>query len=194
MQYELALKIFEELRKEILSSQKIRTQMIGFKITFTSAALGIVFANYGNVPYIIFFIPAFASVFFDLLILSYGFSIKRMGTYIQKIIEPIFREYTNWPGEECPFWEEWMSKPSSRQNLTFIGNIGFTILVSTPAIFLTYMSFMHMENASLSFLSLGILLIFSPFLLYDIIRFIFPRKLINSNYKYNCLKDNNLEK
>jgi len=58
----LAWNLFIELRKELVESQKIRAQIIGFKITFVSAAIALIGANLDKIieyEYLLF-VPAFA--------------------------------------------------------------------------------------------------------------------------------------
>ena len=43
--YDIAWGLFSELRKELVETQKTRIQIIGFKITFVSAALDVTAAN-----------------------------------------------------------------------------------------------------------------------------------------------------
>jgi len=102
--FKLALKLLEELRKEIIASQQTRTQIIGFKIAFVSAGLGLIGANINTIPIQLLIIPAFAAIFFDLLINSYSISIKRIGYYCRIYIEPILRESSGW-SKEIPLWE-----------------------------------------------------------------------------------------
>ena len=47
---DLAWNLFVELRKEIVETQKIRSQVIGFKITFSSTAIGVIIAGSGKWP------------------------------------------------------------------------------------------------------------------------------------------------
>jgi hypothetical protein len=126
---QLAWELFVELRKELVESQKMRAQMIGFKITFVTSAVAIAAANIEKVPPSLLVIPAFAAVFFDFLISSYSFSIKRTGYYVRTHIEPILAGSSSWP-TETPLWEQFMANPSNRQNLSFWGNMGTTLLAS----------------------------------------------------------------
>lgn len=77
--------LFVELRKEIVESQKIRAQIIGFKITFISSGIGLIIAGRNTVPQTLLIVPALAAIFFDFLIQSYSFSIKRIGRYCRRI-------------------------------------------------------------------------------------------------------------
>jgi hypothetical protein len=127
---QLAWNLFVEARKEILEYQKIRTQIIGFKITFVSGGIGIIAANQ-RIDLLV--IPAFAAIFFDLVVTSYSFAIKRTGYYCRSYIKPAIRGLYDWPGD-CPLWEEFMDMPKAKPGLAQKGNLGITILASIPAI------------------------------------------------------------
>jgi hypothetical protein len=131
---ELAWNLYAELRKEILSTQQLRARAIEFKITFVSTAIGLIVANLRSLDPRLLILPAFAAIFFDLLIISYSFAIKRKGAYARTCLEPLLREYTGWP-EKTLLWEEFMSKGAQRQLLSFIANIGITILSALPGVF-----------------------------------------------------------
>lgn len=130
---ELAWKMICELRIEVREAQKIRTQVIGIKIAFVTASFGFVFGAEDDPNYSLLLIPAFASVFFDYLIVSYGFSIKRIGYYCRSYLEPKLRAGVNWPSHE-PLWEEAMSTPTMRQHFANAGNIGLTVLAVAAAV------------------------------------------------------------
>lgn len=89
---QLAWNLFVEVRKEILEYQKTRTQVIGFKITFVTAGVGLIVANTDKVSTRLFLLPALAAIFFDLLVISQNFAIKRAGYYCLKHVEPIIRD------------------------------------------------------------------------------------------------------
>ena len=131
-QYELAWNVFAELRKETVESQKIRAQVIGFKITLVSAGIGIVAAGLKDgIPKELLVIPAFAAIFFDFLLCSYSFSVKRIGLYVRTYVEPVLRSGAAWPVEsERPLWEEFMVKAEVRQRFSMIGNLGITGLAA----------------------------------------------------------------
>ena len=166
---DLAWKLLAELRKETLESQRIRAQVIGFKITFVSTAVGLILARGEDVPNHLLVIPAFAAIFFDLLINSYSISIKRIGSYCRSQIEPILREASGWP-HESPLWEEFMSRPEVKQRLSLIGNLGLTTLAAVPAAVALLDSF----RALVSPLLLGALAIL---LIYDTRTFLTPRRI-----------------
>jgi hypothetical protein len=111
--FQLTLKLMEELRKEILGFQRLRTKVTGFKITFVSDSLGLILANIKFVPILILFIPAYAAIFFDLLITGQSRTIKQIGTYIRIVIEPTI--------EECTIWEERCLYEEFIKNIEIIG-------------------------------------------------------------------------
>lgn len=96
--YDILWGYLTELRKELVESQKIRTQVIGFKITFVTALIGFFISKLlsdieksgelDGYNFYLLIIPALASIFFDFLIYSYSFSIKRIGLYIRFELEP----------------------------------------------------------------------------------------------------------
>lgn len=136
---ELAWNLFVELRKELVESQRLRAQVIGFKITFVTATLAVATANLDKIPSTIFVFPAVAAVFFDLLIASYGFSIKRAACYVRNHLEPILREEGSWPPER-PLWEAFMTRGEARQALAFWGNMGITGLASVVGLVALFLS------------------------------------------------------
>lgn len=166
---QIAWKLYEELRKEILESQRIRAQIIGFKITFVSATVGLIVANHDTVPLELLAIPALASIFFDLLVNSNSISIKRNGRYSRKFLEPKLRVYSGWSENE-PLWEEFMANPSNRQSLSMIGNLGVTALTLLAAGGGLY-------PASNKPLSISVAAIIFLFFVYDIWVHLMPGKL-----------------
>jgi hypothetical protein len=167
---QLVWSLFVEARKEILENQKTRTQIIGFKITFVSSAAGLIAANIDKVPPILLVIPAIATVFFDLLITSYSFAIKRTGDYCHKNIEPLIKKLYEWPNEFL-LWEEYMRQPDFKHSLSFRGNIGFTVLTIAPAI---YVLLKHSPLAP--WLSWVIIVLLVLLLVYDIWEYYRPRR------------------
>lgn len=139
-------KVFDllvELRKELIESQKIRAQIIGFKITFISAVvaiIGVKLSSNGEVQQgaYLLAIPAFAAVFFDLLINSYSFSIKRIGFYIKHYIEPAMLIAYRWPhyvnGKKFYLWETFLRTFKTEQNLALTGNMGISAIIALLAI------------------------------------------------------------
>ncbi len=119
--------LFVELRKEIVGSQRIRVQIIGVKIAFISASIGAILVNKERIDSLLLIIPAFAAIFFDYLIYSYGYSIKRIGYYCRKCIEPQLKILFNWPAK-YKLWEEFINSPRVNQHFSVIGNLGITIL------------------------------------------------------------------
>lgn len=131
--YDLAKNILIELRKETLESQKIRNQLVASKITIITAIVGIVLGALDKLPYQLIVIPAFASMFFDFLIVGINISIKRVGYYIRKHIEPNLKKHANWPDKD-PLWEEFMDRRGSNHVLSIIGNFGLTFITVLVAI------------------------------------------------------------
>jgi|GEM_PF-3012812 len=129
----LAWDLFSELRKETLESQKIRAQVIGFKITFVGTALGLIASHIKEAPNELFMVPAFAAVFFDLLIVSYSFSIKRIGYYFRTEVEAFLRQKLRVPADML-LWHEFLQTPVAKHNLSLYRNFGISALAAIPAI------------------------------------------------------------
>jgi len=123
----LAWSIFSELRKELVEAQRIRTQLIGFKITFVGTSVGLIVANQSAVSLALLTIPAVAAVFFDLLIVGYNVSILRIGFYCLRHVEPILRANGRWP-KDVLLWEEFMHQPGLRGIRPALANLGLTAL------------------------------------------------------------------
>jgi len=119
--------LFVVLQKELVESQKIRTQIIGFKITLVSGAFGLMAVNYRDVDAALFVIPAFAAIFFDLLIYGDCFSINRIRKYSREHIEPALKSMGELP-ERFTAWQEFQFDPKNDQILPYWANIGFTFL------------------------------------------------------------------
>lgn len=164
-----AWNLLTELRKEILEAQKIRAQVIGFKITFVSAGVALVVANQETVPLWLLVVPAFSAVFFDLLIISYGVSIKRIALYTRAYLEPKIREASSWPKLE-PLWEEYMSRPESKQPFSLVGNLGITLLVSGVAMLFVIQTLSPMSAAVTS-------IILTALIIYDTFAYLQPRRI-----------------
>lgn len=74
----LAWNLYTELRKEIVATQHLRSRAIEFKITLIGAAFALFVANLDKITdRRLLILPAFAAIFFDFLIASYNFGIKR---------------------------------------------------------------------------------------------------------------------
>lgn len=164
----LAWNYMVELRKEILESQKIRAQVIGFKITFISAGLGLLIGNINRIPGETFAIPALAAIFFDFLINSYSFSIKRLGFYIRNHIEPALISRNSCP-EDYILWEKFMGNNNNSQYLSIIGNLGITTITVTIAVSIIIANF-HL------FASLPLILAIVGFFIYDVIAYVKVKK------------------
>jgi hypothetical protein len=134
---ELAWNLITELRKETLESQRMRTQVIGFKITFVSAAIGFIYANEGKIPPesfgVVLTIPAFAAIFFDLLIVSYSVAIRRIGLYCKNHLERQLKADIEMHKGFC-FWEDFFEEKRMRPSLAIFANLGITLLALAPAI------------------------------------------------------------
>jgi hypothetical protein len=133
-----------ELREEILSRQKVRVQIYGFKI----ALLTLLFAYIGStenarinalamdktgnsifgVPILIILLPAIASVLLDFIMFNQDYGIKRISFFSREFLEPVIRKELKWPENEL-LWEEYMMHPNLRSRFGFLGNIGTTIIV-----------------------------------------------------------------
>jgi hypothetical protein len=103
-------------------------------------------------------IPAFAAIFFDFLINSYSFSIKRIGSYIRNELEPILKTGYELP-KDTPLWEEYLKFPETGQNLSFVGNLGLTLLAITAAVIGLCIPF-HPILSSILLIVLVVLLVF----------------------------------
>ena len=108
--------LYTELRKEIIESQKIRAQVIGFKITFVSASIGLLSSNLDKIPKVSLIAPAIASIFFDFLINSYSFSIKRIGYYLKEQLDPEIKAESKLP-DEFMLWQNFLKDPKTGQIL-----------------------------------------------------------------------------
>ncbi len=137
----LAWDMMVELRKEILESQKIRAQIIAVKVTFVSAAFGVIAANLDkNIPLLTLAAPAFAAILFDFIIMSYSFSIQRMGYYVREYIEKkILKPRYAWP-KRMLLWQEFLKSSRSKHGLSLsgssfaiYGNVGMTFLATGVA-------------------------------------------------------------
>jgi hypothetical protein len=144
-QLKLTWDLFVELRKEILETQKIRAQIIGFKITFLSAAIGLILANQQKMSLWLLFIPALASGLFDFLINAQGIAIRRISTYIQAYLEPQLHNLSGW-GHAHPMWHEFVAQePSYTRLFNHFGNIGLTALVMVGAGFAMFTTLLRWQ-------------------------------------------------
>jgi len=158
--------LFVELRRELVESQKVRAQITGFKISFVSAAMGLMAANIGNLDNLLFVIPAFAAICFDYLIYSYSFSIKRIGLYCREHLEPALRASGETP-EGFTHWQEYLADPRSRQRLSFVGNFGFSLITAAIGLVALFFPFRPLLStmiglALLAFLGLDVAAFRSP--------------------------------
>ena len=163
------------MRQEVLQTQKIRSQVIGVKITFVTASVSLILAHQDKVQIELLAVPAFASVFFDLLINSYSVSIARIGAYCRSYLEPILRKNVTWP-DGIPLWEEFMATKKTRSLLGIIGNLGLSALVVILGIF----SLVH-ANADVYHLLFGIAL--TAFFLYDMVVHFRPGRIQRKDWQ-----------
>jgi hypothetical protein len=131
--YEFALKMMAELRQEIISSQQIRVNIVKIKITSLGVVIGAILAYAKDFSNILFIIPAFMAIFFDFLINSYSFSIKRLGFYIRHYLGPVMKEGAQWP-DRLPLYEDYVTHPAAQQRFSTTGNLGLTALAVVPAL------------------------------------------------------------
>ncbi len=172
--FDLAWKLIVELRKKLVELQRLRSQVIGFKITFVSAGIGVIAANTDKVQIQLLVIPAFAAIFFDLLITSHSNSIKRIGSYCRNYLESTLRETSSWPIER-PLWEEFLFDTREyRQNLALLGNVGITGLAVAVAVVALFIPFEWR-------LSLPFLLMLAIMFIFDIIIYRRPEKIATSH-------------
>ena len=167
--FEFAWNITVELRKEIVSLQKVRAQIIGFKITFVGTAIGLVLAYMGDISNLTLMVPAFSAIFFDLLINSYSFGIKRLGYYCRTYLEPELRRGSDWP-ENSLLFEQFMARPETIQRYSTFGNIGITILALIPALW-------SILNPFKPLLSSVFIILILVFFIFDIYSFLHPKRI-----------------
>jgi len=145
----LAWNLYIELRKEILSTQSLRSRTIEIKITIVGGAISLFLANRGKLgDDRLLALPAFVATFFDFLIASYSFAIKRKGDYLRTCLEPRLRREFSWPFG-LPLWEEFLSAPERRQMFSVIANMGLTILACLPGMFVLLRQPVPLINAAI---------------------------------------------
>ena len=157
--------LYKNLREELISLQSRRAQVTGFKITFVVAAITLIGANLDEIPRLLLVAPAFAAICFDVLIHSYSYSIKRTGFYCWTHLEPILREGYAFPNERY-LWEEFMHTQEAGKNVSLFGNLGITILVALPALFVLVTPFVFRISAPLLAV-LIVLLVYDVWALYQ---------------------------
>ena len=125
--------LFLELRKEVLQAQEIRSKIVGFKLTFLSAIIGLIYANvHHGVNSNLLIVPAVAAIFFDFLINSYSMSTKRIGYYCMHYLEPAFLSPENKP-ENFLMWESFVNQKKVNQVFSLFGNLGITLIIDATA-------------------------------------------------------------
>lgn len=152
-----------------MESQKIRSQVMGFKITFVTAMIGLMANGLNSIDKALFVIPAFAAICFDFIIYSYSFSIKRIGSYTRDHIEPLLRNQEQLP-VGFALWQEFLTEPKTRQNLAIYGNLGLTMLSVALSVIVLFTPFRPIFSLPL----LGVL---SIFVFLDVIAYRSPKKL-----------------
>ena len=166
--YNFAWNLTVELRKELVELQRLRAQVVGFKITFVSTATAVIAANLDKVPIQLLVIPSFAAIFFDFLISSYSNSIKRIGLYCHEQLGGILKNLIDLP-DKFILWEEYLRKPPFGQKHAITGNLGITGLSIAVAIIslLTQFNF---------YLSTPLIIVVLGFFIYDIVEMRKPSK------------------
>jgi hypothetical protein len=145
-----------ELRKELVEAQKIRAQVTGFKITFITASLGFLLANAQTLDRAMFVLPALSAVFFDFLINSYSFSVKRIGSYVREYIEPVIEKESAYP-EGFVLWQDFLTQTKTKQRYSRVGNLGLTVLTEIVALAALLMPYRCVESSLL----IALVLLFS---------------------------------
>lgn len=161
--------LFIELRKELLEAQKIRSQVLGFKFTFVPVAMGLLAANLKEIDKALFVLPAFAAIFFDFIIYSYSFSIKRIGCYTRDYIEPALKSQKDVP-EDFVMWQQFLTQPKTKQNLALYGNFGVTLLTVIIGLIALFFPFRIL-------VSLGLITALAIFAVLDLLAYQSPKKL-----------------
>ena len=129
--------LFLVLRQEILEAQKLRAQLLGFKLTFVPTFLALVAGLHEFFqPYTdyLFTIPAFVALSLSLLSESYSFSIHRIGRYMRCVLEPALEDKLSLPettlkedtnAEGFAPWQKWLSidrRTRKKKEWVFYGN------------------------------------------------------------------------
>ncbi len=164
---EFLLQTIQQLREEIISTQKIRAQIIGFKLTYVTAGVGYIFSEKLLPPLLI--LVAFGAILFDFLITGQSVSIKRAGYYMRTRTGPMLRESQDWP-EKFQFWEEFMAERPEKGGYATLGNLGQTFLVFILALFSPLIPYPYEWNA-LNITGLAVVLFILCFFMRQNIRF-----------------------
>jgi hypothetical protein len=165
---EFKWKLFVQIRQEMMEAQRIRMQLISFKITFVSAGIGVVLAYGKNTLSQLLIIPALGALFFDLFIIAQNYLLDRLSFYCKDAVpeNPI----------QPVAWESWLS---SKPAILFkMGSIGITILAITPA----YIALAGSFRAS-TLISLLLLIVLTLFTFYVISLYIRERHFVEKGYR-----------
>lgn len=154
----LAWSIFKELRKELVEAQRIRTQLIGFKITIVGTGIGLIVANQPTVNLALLAVPAAAAVFFDLLIVGYNVSVLRIGFYCLTHLEPILRGTRRWPARAL-LWEEFMHQPRLRGVRPALANLGLSAIAIGLGVFAAMSTLRRGYGVSCSVVLIGLFIV-----------------------------------
>lgn len=130
---EFLLQTIQQLREEIISTQKTRVQMVGFKLTLVIASIGYIFSE--DLTPLLFILVAFGAILFDFLITSHSISIKRAGYYIRERIEPELQGSFDFPKDsKFKFWEGFMASDEAKGGPSALAHLGQTFVVFALAV------------------------------------------------------------
>jgi len=162
---EFLLQTVQQLREEIVSTQKIRAQIIGFKLTYVTAGIGYIFSQ--NLSPLLLIVVAFVAILFDFLITGQSISIKRAGYYIRSKVGPVLQESQDWL-DGFQFWEEFMTTKEAKGGPSALGNLGQTMVVFVLAFASPFMASFY-ELSYLGYIGLVVaLLILTVFMIQNI--------------------------
>ena len=142
---------------------------MGFKFTFVTTVTGLLVANIVDLDVALFVLPALAAIFFDFIIYSYSFSIKRIGCYTRDYIDPALKSQKMVP-EDFIMWQQFLTQPKTKQSLGQYGNIGVTFLsvfIGVIALFFPYRTC----------ISPSLILVLFVFVILDVLAYQSPKQL-----------------
>ena len=143
---DLAWRLAMQLRTEMIEAQKTRTQIIGFKITYVGAGIGLILSNINVIPSYLLIIPALSAVFFDFLIVDSNNSINSIRHYYirnvgdKKLLEePMWETFTWWSKDDskdsfncCKSWNNHFSYNSGYHFLVCSFSKSFIASLASP--------------------------------------------------------------